>query len=723
MTLRDLAVEVLHYVDGGWSVGSGLVVGDGLVLTAAHSVGPGELRVRFIGHEDDRAAHVRLCGDDATADLALISVEGRTPSRRWRFGEVDRDWQDCVRPCWAVGFPQFMEHERAGRPARLLAQVSGEIPTVENLGTNLLTFRVHSSPTERLVGSPWAAMSGAVVVAGDDVIVGVVSEHRRPQGLDALTVVPLTALDDLTNPSEWWELLQGAEPARRVRLPEQSGRRRRPYIATVTEQAPDRLVGREEELASLAAFAIGEDGYRWIVAGSWHGKTALLAQFVRACPANVDVVAYFLRSPSADADSGLFLQKVNEQLAFLLDEDPPQRGDASGTFKELWAAATERVQREDRHLLLVVDGLSDDRSQSLGLPSLTQELPRHAGGHSHVLVSSRVKWLASDVPFDHPLWNLDPVKLDRSRLAARVEQRLRHELDQVLERRDALSIELLELLGAAHGPLSIDDLTAIVRMEHPVERRRVERQMATDLSGLIEAQTESGLQRFAFAHPTLRETVETELGASELRTYRDRLHVWAQSLLQPGAPAAAVPRYLLDAYPALLLATAPERLEALYRDLAYIETAVRTMGVVHVGRDLRGAAGKGGLYVQQLSRVLDREAHNLRSTRRVAVPGYVARQLCLQAMQSAAGAVAEQARSYLRGLPRPQLVPRWTTSRPPAALGRVLEGNGGRVTAVVVSADGRRAASASEDRVLRLWDVQNGDRLSELRGFAADRSR
>jgi hypothetical protein len=65
MRPEDLVVEVLHYWDNddpyqnakdpvGWSVGSGLVIGSGLVLTAAHNVGAGELRVRT------RSPHGRL---------------------------------------------------------------------------------------------------------------------------------------------------------------------------------------------------------------------------------------------------------------------------------------------------------------------------------------------------------------------------------------------------------------------------------------------------------------------------------------------------------------------------------------------------------------------------------------------------------------------------------------------------------------------------------------
>ena len=71
--LGDLAVEVLHHWDEGsqrgWSVGSGFLIGDALVLTAAHNVGHGELLVR--AGDAERHAVVRLRGDENLADLAI----------------------------------------------------------------------------------------------------------------------------------------------------------------------------------------------------------------------------------------------------------------------------------------------------------------------------------------------------------------------------------------------------------------------------------------------------------------------------------------------------------------------------------------------------------------------------------------------------------------------------------------------------------------------------
>lgn len=714
--MAELAVQVLR--DGGesWSRGSGLVVGRGLVLTAAHCVGDGGLLVRFVGGEERRAT-VAVAGNVETSDLALIEFNGPSPEPRWRFGEVDRSWKSWVGGCWAVGFPAYKGRSRGGAGIALLAQVGGEIPALENVGTDLLTLRLQSSPREQAEGSEWSAMSGAVVIVGDDVIVGVVGEHRHAEGADALTVFPVTALDDRAGVAEFWTRV-GCDRHDLVPLPELVGRRRarRPYMATVDDLAPGLLVGRERELAELAAFATGAEGYRWVVGESCWGKTALLAQFVRACPADVDVVAYFLRDQFNDADSGRFLLRINEQLSYLLGEDErePPSSDPGHTFTGLWAEAAARAERMNRHLLLVVDGLNEDRSAELGLPSVGSLLPRRARGHAHVLVSSRFDELPPYTPFDHPLQYVAPIELKRSPNAEQAALRLGLELKQLLAGGDVRSQALLGLLGAAGGPLSIDDLTELVRLADHTERRLGVAESVKRIRGVIKADR-SQPRRYAFAHPSLSEKVEEQLGARELRKWRDWLHDWAMNHAEDGWSATSTPRFLFDAYPALILAKAPERLEKLYSDLSYVECAVHAVGVAQVEHDLLGADVKGAPFVAMLGRVLRRESHNLLSADRVGAPGYVARQLCLQALQSDAADVVQRTQAYLRTLPRPQLVPQWTSKREPAALTRLTRAHNGPVTAVAMSGDGGRAVTLGADRMMRVWDPHSGEMLGEQR--------
>ena len=158
---QDLVVEVLHYWDNddpqrdkrdpvGWSVGSGFVIGNGLVLTAAHNVGGGELLVRTRG--DNWPATVALRGNEESADLALLEFDGGgIDVPRFRYGTVDTTVPEFVDSCWAVGFPAYKERVFKQRDApprheNRAAHVSGQIPTWENGGRDLLTMRVDNMP-------------------------------------------------------------------------------------------------------------------------------------------------------------------------------------------------------------------------------------------------------------------------------------------------------------------------------------------------------------------------------------------------------------------------------------------------------------------------------------------------------------------------------------------------------------------------------------------------
>lgn len=247
---EDLVVEVLHYWDDedspGWSVGSGFVIGSGLVLTAAHNVGHGELRVRI--RDSTWPARVRIRGDEASADLALLEISGhRIDAPRLRFGTVDRTVRGFVDSCWAVGFPAYKERivQRPDAPPELenlTAHVSGRVPTWENLGHDLLTMRVDAMPARdgQVDQSEWSGMSGAVVFADEDIVVGVISEHHRPEGSSSLVVVPITAVSLLPDSGEWWQLL-GGDPNGLVRLPLPAQRNDGLYVWT----AADSQAGRE----------------------------------------------------------------------------------------------------------------------------------------------------------------------------------------------------------------------------------------------------------------------------------------------------------------------------------------------------------------------------------------------------------------------------------------------------------------------------------------------
>jgi WD40 repeat protein len=69
--------------------------------------------------------------------------------------------------------------------------------------------------------------------------------------------------------------------------------------------------------------------------------------------------------------------------------------------------------------------------------------------------------------------------------------------------------------------------------------------------------------------------------------------------------------------------------------------------------------------------------------------------------------------------PRPWVRPLWPVLHPPGtALLRTLEGHSEAVWGVAVSPDGRRAVSASNDKTLKVWDLETGHELRTLEGHS-----
>ena len=225
------ALEVLH--DRGpaaragvdrWTAGSGYLIGSRLVLTVAHNIdyrrdlGDDEqLLVRTIEGRALAARVALVCDELSRVDLALLEISDPRFGEHLppvTFAQVNRDSPASVAECWAVGFPRFGEAGPVlpGGSGRETWQVSGHIQPGGKRRAGLLSLQVTSNPPAPLTGSAWEGMSGAVVFAadghdGEQMAVGVVSTHHRPEGESALTVVPITAVADLAAAPEWWQQL------------------------------------------------------------------------------------------------------------------------------------------------------------------------------------------------------------------------------------------------------------------------------------------------------------------------------------------------------------------------------------------------------------------------------------------------------------------------------------------------------------------------------------
>ena len=78
----------------GWGRGSGIVIGDGRVLTAAHVLRGDEVTVTF---GDGRTAAGRVLGADADLDVAVVDVDTA--------GVGAVDWDPNVVSALAIGAP------------------------------------------------------------------------------------------------------------------------------------------------------------------------------------------------------------------------------------------------------------------------------------------------------------------------------------------------------------------------------------------------------------------------------------------------------------------------------------------------------------------------------------------------------------------------------------------------------------------------------------------
>jgi hypothetical protein len=718
--------------------GSGCIVVGRTVLTAAHVVvGAQRVQVRnpdktmysatvnpdFLGDADGPGPDLALVEiDDPALDLPPMGL-----ARLDRDGPTD----EPVERCHAIGYPWFAE-TRSPNVKRDTVDAIGVVPVLSRLAAGLLSMQVSISPRPlppsqvSLGESEWSGMSGAPVVAGGRLL-GVVTEHAAREGPSAITAVPVTALEQdpahpgwgpgVQDPSAWWARLGVSGFADLRPLPVVPERptpayweRVREFGQTLHRRMPQ-LLGRERDLAEIAAFATGPSGYRWLVGGAYAGKTALLVEAVTAgLPDEVDIVCYFLSRRASDADSSRFLAAVVPQLAYLCEVDPPV-ADRDQLYA-LWGRATERAADTGRPLLLVVDGLDEDM-RPLGLPSVASLLPTLVEGRAHVLVASRpYPELPGDVPDDHPL-TLPTIRVDLTPFegAEELAERTRQEIDNLPDGADTdTAVDVLGLLTAAAGPLSVRDLATLsndLASPSPAHRWRVRRLVTKQAARSLEPVGSTGQLRYQFAHFSLLEYARKieELADPE---YRIRIHQWVERWRDRGWPTSAdatesTPRYLLDSYPATL-DNEPSRLTALVSDVGWVDAAIQATGVDQVLAILRTAADvTADREVVAMLAVVAGQARNLRSPGPVDQPGFAARQICVQATEFGLNDLAEAAGRRTRAVAPTGPVLRWTTRGAVRGLALELGRHDERVTAVTMLGDGRVISGGSDGRV-RLWD-------------------
>ncbi|WP_030318581.1 hypothetical protein [Streptomyces flavochromogenes] len=320
------------------------------------------------------------------------------------------------------------------------------------------------------------------------------------------------------------------------------------YREQVRRIAPPELVGREAELAELAAFCLTGDGYRWWRADAWAGKTALMAWFALDPPAGVRIVPFFITARlGSQNDVAAYVDVVLEQLAELAGEGIPAHLTAAtkeAHLFRLYGAAARVCAARGERMVLLVDGLDEDRGVTTGpeARSIASLLPVSGP----VVVSGRLNPpLPADVRPDHPLRNPEVVRVlppsPRARaIRAEAERELKHLLAA-----GGLPYELLGLVTASGGGLTADDLAELTG-DVPYRVRDLLRTGP----GRTFALRGGG---YLLAHEELVVQAREMLGPREQERWRGVLRGWAEDRRARGWPADT-PAYLLHGWFTMLRA-------------------------------------------------------------------------------------------------------------------------------------------------------------------------
>ena len=465
------------------SRGSGYLIAPGRVLTAAHVVaGASRVRVRLdVGQDAEIDVQAESWWADPVGhqgtDLAVITIpETATAGRTFKFARFGRV-SDCaaVLSVEAFGFPLFKLRDvpaNTGQASvfRDFEQAIGHAPVAANRRQGTLAVYLDDPPPSQPPKgepSPWEGMSGGPVLVGDR-IVGVVAAHHPSEGTGRLVArridrayeqLPESDLDRLVT---WLGLAPAAGQLPDVVPAEPGQLLQSAYLEQVRDIAPDILIGRDSELAEWGEFACGPQAYAWWQAGPWSGKSALASWFVTHPPVGVDIVSFFITGRLyGQADAEAFLDAMIEQLNALGPvggQSPSVAGARVGVWLSLLAGAAARADERTRRLVVVVDGLDEDKagaSPPRGQPSIASLLPRCPPSGARFIITSRPDpGLPDDVPSGHPLRTCIPCRLAVSRVAEDMERRAKQELRDLLAG-DQIAVDVVGYIAGHGGGLEV----------------------------------------------------------------------------------------------------------------------------------------------------------------------------------------------------------------------------------------------------------------------------
>jgi hypothetical protein len=153
---------------GLYRLGSGYLIGDGLVLTAAHVLAAADDEVVGVGQAAEVAGpdggweQASVAWADPSRDVAVLACPVLRAGRGLRWGRLAGpdpvDWG-------AVGFPAASAERDGGRQAE---HAFGRTSPISERAAGRLALTIESrDPASRAGGSGWAGLSGAAVFCGE----------------------------------------------------------------------------------------------------------------------------------------------------------------------------------------------------------------------------------------------------------------------------------------------------------------------------------------------------------------------------------------------------------------------------------------------------------------------------------------------------------------------------------------------------------------------------
>jgi WD40 repeat protein len=518
----------------------------------------------------------------------------------------------------------------------------------------------------------------------------------------------------------------------------------------------------------------GETGWVVVTGGPGMGKSAILSAWLAQREAAGAVVPHhFVRRQVADWDQP---EVIAVSLAAQIEAAFPALRDAEAKPERRLLELLGRVSKQlgaTRQLVVVVDGLDEARAQP-GENPLPRFLPHVVPAGIRFLCATRptyphLNWIEARSPvrrldLDDPRWAssneavvrgfweaiaseyqpplsgktmdaaiaraegnvLHAVMLHdalrdlpaEERRADRIPRGLKGLIGEIWDRaaaHEAVRVGL-GLLCAAQEALSLDVLAELAGWSYDDKQRFVRdaRQLL-----LEEPASWAGVEAYRPRHDWVRELIAERLGAATVRAHHETL---SRTLATWPARSGAAERQYALRHALIHRAEAGEWANAwqLAADMCFLEAKCRELGVHETEADVsrvaeRCRASDDVVLARRfgdLARVFGRESHRLRAApemtpalvwNRLRRSGWSMSDLDQQLRVPASA-------SFLRV--------RHAVTRESPALLRDLVGHAGSVTACTVTADGRRVVSASEDRTLKVWDLESGRVLSTLEGHA-----